>query len=433
MGGATVSGDGTLNTATGALTVTKTSGTAFSALATASSVNLATQVSGNLAVSHLNSGTGASSSSYWRGDGTWAVPGGGGNVVNSGTPTSGQVAVWTNATTIQGVTVTGTGAPVLATSPALTTPTVTTAAAGTNTTQAASTAFVLANHAPGFRNRIINATCLIDQRNSGAAQTIVAGADVAYTVDRFYAFCTGVNVMGQQVFTPAIDDGYQFSGTSLVSAIGFGQRIESFNCFDLAGSTVTLSAFISNSLLTTVTWSAYYATTTDSWGTLASPTRTLIATGTFTVSSTVSRYNAQISVPSAATTGIAIEFTVGSQTSGTWLVAGIQLETGSAPTPLERRPIGIELGLCLRYYYQLTYSIQANTYAAGSAQGLLTYYSFPVPMRISPAVSGVVGFLTNATGSVSTFPDRFAINLSSTAAGQCVGTFPSGSSFNAEL
>jgi len=262
----------------------------------------------------------------------------------------------------------------------------------------------------GFKNRIINGHMQVAQRATSntitAASTIAAGYS---TVDRFYVYCTGANVTAAQVAgSGAIKNRLQITGAASVTAVGIGQRIEQLNSYDMAGSTATLSADLAiSATLTTVTWTASYANTADTFGTLASPTITQIATGTFTVSATVTNFNAQITIPAAATTGIQVVFTVGALTSGlTWTVGNVQLERGSTATSFEYRPYGTELALCQRCYWQVNLGGNGTQYYAiqGQISGsnyVMLKVNCPTPMRSSPSISISPAYNTGSSWQIN--------------------------------
>jgi len=247
----------------------------------------------------------------------------------------------------------------------------------------------------GFRNRIINGNMAVYQRPLVRASNGLGfpTASTGYNApDRFFSVVTGgslVNVArssgpGNTQFLLQV---FQASGSS--STMFIGQRIEQSNSYDLAGGNATLS--VSLAFGGTVTWTISYANTANTFGTLASPTKTQIATGTFSTTSTLTRFTTTVAIPAEATTGIEILFSFNS--SFALQMGDVQFEAGSVATPFERRPIGTELALCQRYCQNIRAAESNGSYLRygygeyGSTTGLSVNVNLFAPMRITPALT----------------------------------------------
>ena len=212
----------------------------------------------------------------------------------------------------------------------------------------------------------------------------------------------------------AANESVTFTGAVSTSAIYLLQRLESRDVITLANklATMTFSAEISNSLLTSVTWEVFRPTTTaDTHGTISTPTHTLIASGIFTVTSDLTRYSASFNLPALATRGLEIRLKVGAQISGTWVVSRLKLEEGNIATDFICNDF--ELLRCQRHYYFLPAT--RSGYPSPNTGGFAgtVNYPFKSTMFGLPAVSPSYSSFANVAsfGIPSVTSEGFSVQV----------------------
>jgi hypothetical protein len=239
----------------------------------------------------------------------------------------------------------------------------------------------------GFKNRLINGACVIDQRNAGASMTATSSS--LYCLDRWQAQASQsskytVQQNAGSVTPPA---GYaNYLGVTSSSAYSvlatdyflITQKIEGFNWADLdwgtaSAKSVTLSFWVYSSLTGTFGGSlcansdnpcypfSYTISSANTW-TQISLTIPGSTSGTWVKNNGVGAI-VYLSVGTGSTYlgtagswgttsyyGVTGQQQVVGTNGATWYVTGVQLEKGSTATSFDYRPYGTELALCQRYY-----------------------------------------------------------------------------------
>jgi len=313
------------------------------------------------------------------------------------------------------------------------------------------------------RNILDNGAMAIDQRGTGTftCGTTTVPQTTAYAADRWGCNVNVTSGAGQLTVitaTPAPPAGFTNSlklvrnSGALTQPQCVWQEIPTVDATTLAGQQVTYSAYVQalaglaadqGSTSQAVNFVIVTGTGSDQGlqSFTASPAITPAFTGVATtqnasialpVTPAWARYSAPSVLIPTTTTEIAVGvcFTptaTGAGTTDGFAFTGVQFEVGTAASPFEFRPIGVELEKVQRYYWQITepaasVSIGPSGQGASTTTCILTI-PLPVPMRVAPTAAFLGTALANSTWTVTHVVTNSALStpfLAATAGGSTV-------------
>ena len=275
-----------------------------------------------------------------------------------------------------------------------------------------------------FKNRLINGNFAIDQRNAGVTTSI---ADDVYCFDRWYILSetNTVQVARQTDTANGIPTNIRITqNQATVQRCGIAQIVESINCRDLRGQSVTLRFDMRCSASQAIRYAVLEWTgTADSVTSdiVASWTNGSFTTGQFFNSTSLTLVGTGSTTPSANTwtTATALTGTVSSSANNlivfiwsegtlaqnaTLDIAKVQLERGSTATEFQVLPVNIMLHLCHRYCWQISGSDGSSAiFNPIGFGGWLTTSIYRCVVQF-PAVMRALPIFTSSTGT-----DHFTI------------------------
>lgn len=316
----------------------------------------------------------------------------------------------------------------------------------------------------GFRNAIVNGSFAVSQRGTSFTGLTTTNDDDSYNLDRWYVLSDGNDSVDITQDTVTVPTNGKYAIALDVETVdkkfGVAQIIEADSCVGLIGAQVTLSfkakvsstTNLDNVKAAIVAWSGTADTVTSdivsAWN-VEGTNPTLVANATYentpanlNLTTSYATYSVTGTVDTASTKNIVVF--IWSDVTTTSLdeflyITDVQLEPGPVATPFERRPIGVELALCQRYFCamndnELQGGIITRRYAASSITMSAGGGNFPVEMRVTPTVS--IPTITYTNGSTLTLllgTKGAAVRLIPTTAGTFIWSSSDPFLFDAEI